>query len=98
MHLFQDPNADEFEDKDWTFIIENVSGTQPPLLFSSLLNGQKYFPPLATVFSILHRHLHTFNSALTPTTIRSGQSPLRISGKDTNSHKHWILNPILSWN
>lgn len=23
--LFQDPHAEEFEDKEWTFVIENVS-------------------------------------------------------------------------
>lgn len=25
----QDPHAEEFEDKEWTFVIENVSGFEP---------------------------------------------------------------------
>lgn len=30
---FQDPHAEEFEDKEWTFVIENVSAFITLLLF-----------------------------------------------------------------
>lgn len=31
--FFQDPHAEEFEDKEWTFVIENVSAFITLLLF-----------------------------------------------------------------
>lgn len=36
--LLQDPHAEEFEDKDWTFVIENVSAAL--VFMSSLLYGE----------------------------------------------------------
>lgn len=33
----QDPHAEEFEDKEWTFVIENVSTTLFYILFASLI-------------------------------------------------------------
>ncbi|XP_048041637.1 uncharacterized protein ehbp1l1a isoform X5 [Megalobrama amblycephala] len=40
--LFKDPNADEFEDKDWTFIIENETKGQRKILASVDVNMKKY--------------------------------------------------------
>ncbi|XP_051754551.1 uncharacterized protein ehbp1l1a isoform X10 [Ctenopharyngodon idella] len=40
--LFKDPNADEFEDKDWTFIIENETKGQRKVLASVDVNMKKY--------------------------------------------------------
>lgn len=31
--LLQDPHAEEFEDKEWTFVIENVSERHIPSVF-----------------------------------------------------------------
>uniref|UniRef100_A0A8C1YK05 EH domain binding protein 1 like 1 n=1 Tax=Cyprinus carpio TaxID=7962 RepID=A0A8C1YK05_CYPCA len=40
--LFKDPNADEFEDKDWTFIIENETKGHRKVLASVDVNMKKY--------------------------------------------------------
>ncbi|TRY55348.1 hypothetical protein DNTS_020900 [Danionella cerebrum] len=40
--LFKDPNADEFEDKDWTFIIENETKGHRKILASVDVNMKKY--------------------------------------------------------
>ncbi|XP_028850546.1 EH domain-binding protein 1-like protein 1 [Denticeps clupeoides] len=40
--LFKDPNADEFEDKDWTFVIENETKGHRKVLASVDLNMKKY--------------------------------------------------------
>lgn len=40
--LFKDPNADEFEDKDWTFIIENETKGHRKVLASVDVNMKKF--------------------------------------------------------
>ncbi|XP_058637547.1 uncharacterized protein ehbp1l1a isoform X8 [Onychostoma macrolepis] len=40
--LFKDPSADEFEDKDWTFIIENETKGHRKVLASVDVNMKKY--------------------------------------------------------
>uniref|UniRef100_A0A8B9K2S9 EH domain binding protein 1 like 1 n=1 Tax=Astyanax mexicanus TaxID=7994 RepID=A0A8B9K2S9_ASTMX len=40
--LFKDPNAEEFEDKDWTFIIENETKGHRKVLASVDVNMKKY--------------------------------------------------------
>ncbi|XP_012688262.2 uncharacterized protein ehbp1l1a isoform X5 [Clupea harengus] len=40
--LFKDPNADEFEDKDWTFIIENETKGHRKVLASVDVNMRRY--------------------------------------------------------
>ncbi|XP_062371849.1 EH domain-binding protein 1-like protein 1 isoform X3 [Sardina pilchardus] len=40
--LFKDPNADEFEDKDWTFIIENETKGHRKVLASVDVNMKRY--------------------------------------------------------
>ncbi|XP_061091581.1 uncharacterized protein ehbp1l1a isoform X9 [Conger conger] len=40
--LFKDPGADEFEDKDWTFVIENEKKGQRKVLASASVNMKKY--------------------------------------------------------
>ncbi|KAK3566750.1 hypothetical protein QTP86_004438 [Hemibagrus guttatus] len=40
--LFKDPNADEFEDKDWTFIIENETKGNRKVLASVDVNMKNY--------------------------------------------------------
>ncbi|XP_057204627.1 EH domain-binding protein 1-like [Triplophysa rosa] len=40
--LFKDPNADEFEDKDWTFIIENETKGHRKVLASVDVNMKQY--------------------------------------------------------
>ncbi|KAJ8405376.1 hypothetical protein AAFF_G00318490 [Aldrovandia affinis] len=40
--LFKDPGADEFEDKDWTFIIENETKGRRKVLASVDVNMKKY--------------------------------------------------------
>ncbi|XP_064181799.1 uncharacterized protein ehbp1l1a isoform X5 [Anguilla rostrata] len=40
--LFKDPGAEEFEDKDWTFVIENESKGHRKVLASANVNMKKY--------------------------------------------------------
>ncbi|XP_069036644.1 EH domain-binding protein 1-like protein 1 isoform X17 [Lepisosteus oculatus] len=40
--LYKDPNAEEFEDKDWTFVIENESKGHRKVLASVDVNMKKY--------------------------------------------------------
>ncbi|XP_017282525.1 uncharacterized protein ehbp1l1a isoform X5 [Kryptolebias marmoratus] len=40
--LFKDPTAEEFEDKDWTFVIENETKGRRKVLASAVVNMKKY--------------------------------------------------------
>ncbi|XP_037537640.1 EH domain-binding protein 1 [Nematolebias whitei] len=40
--LFKDPTAEEFEDKDWTFVIENETNGRRKVLASADVNMKKY--------------------------------------------------------
>ncbi|XP_016097592.1 uncharacterized protein [Sinocyclocheilus grahami] len=50
--LFKDPNADEFEDKDWTFIIENETKGHRKALASVDVNMKKYASATPTQFDL----------------------------------------------
>ncbi|XP_060789816.1 EH domain-binding protein 1-like protein 1 isoform X12 [Neoarius graeffei] len=50
--LFKDPNADEFEDKDWTFIIENETKGHRKVLASVDVNMKKYANVTSTTFDL----------------------------------------------
>ncbi|KAK7170930.1 hypothetical protein R3I94_000976 [Phoxinus phoxinus] len=51
--LFKDPNADEFEDKDWTFIIENESKGHRKVLASVDVNMKKYASATPAQFDLV---------------------------------------------
>uniref|UniRef100_A0A3B4D433 EH domain binding protein 1 n=1 Tax=Pygocentrus nattereri TaxID=42514 RepID=A0A3B4D433_PYGNA len=47
--LFKDPHAEEFEDKDWTFVIENESPSgRRKALATSSINMKQYASPMPT--------------------------------------------------
>ncbi|XP_048084864.1 EH domain-binding protein 1-like protein 1 isoform X10 [Alosa alosa] len=46
--LFKDPHADEFEDKDWTFVLENESKGHRKVLASADINLKKFASPTLT--------------------------------------------------
>uniref|UniRef100_A0A8C4Q8T1 EH domain binding protein 1 n=1 Tax=Eptatretus burgeri TaxID=7764 RepID=A0A8C4Q8T1_EPTBU len=47
--LFKDPHAEEFEDKEWTFVIENESlAGRRKVLASATLNMKRYASPMPT--------------------------------------------------
>ncbi|XP_018607433.1 uncharacterized protein LOC108934309 isoform X3 [Scleropages formosus] len=46
--LFKDPHADEFEDKDWTFVIENETKGHRKVLASVDVNMKKFASPTLT--------------------------------------------------
>ncbi|XP_052000802.1 uncharacterized protein LOC127656479 isoform X3 [Xyrauchen texanus] len=50
--LFKDPNAEEFEDKDWTFIIENETKGHRKILASVDVNMKKYASATPTQFDL----------------------------------------------
>ncbi|KAL7880069.1 hypothetical protein SRHO_G00023230 [Serrasalmus rhombeus] len=50
--LFKDPNADEFEDKDWTFIIENETKGHRKVLASVDVNMKKYVNATSAQFDL----------------------------------------------
>ncbi|KAB5579485.1 hypothetical protein PHYPO_G00195590 [Pangasianodon hypophthalmus] len=50
--LFKDPNADEFEDKDWTFIIENETKGHRKVLASVDVNMKKYANVTSATFDL----------------------------------------------
>ncbi|KAF5907129.1 uncharacterized protein DAT39_003239, partial [Clarias magur] len=50
--LFKDPNADEFEDKDWSFIIENETKGHRKVLASVDVNMKKYANVTSTTFDL----------------------------------------------
>lgn len=51
--LFKDPNADEFEDKDWTFIIENETKGHRKVLASVDVNMKKYASATPAQFDLV---------------------------------------------
>ncbi|XP_077083927.1 uncharacterized protein ehbp1l1a isoform X14 [Siphateles boraxobius] len=51
--LFRDPNADEFEDKDWTFIIENETKGHRKVLASVDVNMKKYASATPAQFDLV---------------------------------------------
>uniref|UniRef100_A0A6Q2ZCA0 EH domain binding protein 1 n=1 Tax=Esox lucius TaxID=8010 RepID=A0A6Q2ZCA0_ESOLU len=46
--LFKDPHAEEFEDKEWTFVIENSSSGRRKALATSSINMKQYASPMPT--------------------------------------------------
>ncbi|XP_076829225.1 EH domain-binding protein 1-like protein 1 isoform X11 [Brachyhypopomus gauderio] len=50
--LFKDPTADEFEDKDWTFIIENETKGHRKVLASADVNMKKYASAATAQFDL----------------------------------------------
>uniref|UniRef100_A0A8C1BE41 EH domain binding protein 1 like 1 n=1 Tax=Cyprinus carpio carpio TaxID=630221 RepID=A0A8C1BE41_CYPCA len=50
--LFKDPNTDEFEDKDWTFIIENETKGHRKVLASVDVNMKKYASVIPAQFDL----------------------------------------------
>uniref|UniRef100_A0A3Q2PJR4 EH domain-binding protein 1-like n=1 Tax=Fundulus heteroclitus TaxID=8078 RepID=A0A3Q2PJR4_FUNHE len=50
--LFKEPGADEFEDKDWTFIIENETKGQRKVLASADVNMKKYATAASAQYDI----------------------------------------------
>ncbi|XP_019404738.1 PREDICTED: EH domain-binding protein 1 isoform X2 [Crocodylus porosus] len=47
--LFKDPHAEEFEDKEWTFVIENESPSgRRKALATSIINMKQYASPMPT--------------------------------------------------
>ncbi|XP_062850135.1 EH domain-binding protein 1-like protein 1 isoform X1 [Trichomycterus rosablanca] len=50
--LFKDPNADEFEDKDWTFIIENETKGRRKVLASADVNMKNYASATSATFEL----------------------------------------------
>ncbi|XP_058250617.1 EH domain-binding protein 1-like protein 1 isoform X9 [Hemibagrus wyckioides] len=50
--LFKDPNADEFEDKDWTFIIENETKGNRKVLASVDVNMKNYANVTSATFDL----------------------------------------------
>ncbi|XP_046707021.1 uncharacterized protein ehbp1l1a isoform X5 [Silurus meridionalis] len=50
--LFKDPNADEFEDKDWTFVIENETKGHRKVLASVEVNMKKYANVTSATFDL----------------------------------------------
>ncbi|KAM4620653.1 EH domain-binding protein 1 isoform 3-T3 [Polymixia lowei] len=46
--LFKDPNADEFEDKDWTFVVEGESKGHRKVLASADINLKRFASPTPT--------------------------------------------------
>ncbi|XP_066537792.1 EH domain-binding protein 1 isoform X2 [Hoplias malabaricus] len=50
--LFKDPNADEYEDKDWTFIIENETKGHRKVLASVDVNMKKYVSATSAQFDL----------------------------------------------
>ncbi|KAM3869149.1 EH domain-binding protein 1-like protein 1 [Diretmus argenteus] len=46
--LFKEPNADEFEDKDWTFVIEGESKGHRKVLASADINLKRFASPTPT--------------------------------------------------
>ncbi|MCJ8731697.1 hypothetical protein PDJAM_G00202480 [Pangasius djambal] len=54
-HSLRDPNADEFEDKDWTFIIENETKGQRKVLASVDVNMKKYANATSATFDLTLR-------------------------------------------
>ncbi|XP_073715927.1 uncharacterized protein ehbp1l1a isoform X6 [Misgurnus anguillicaudatus] len=51
--LFKDPNADEFEDKDWTFIIENETKGHRKVLASVDVNMKQYASATPAQFELV---------------------------------------------
>lgn len=51
--LFKDPNADEFEDKDWTFIIENETKGHRKVLASVDVNMKEYASATPAQFELV---------------------------------------------
>ncbi|KAK1797496.1 hypothetical protein P4O66_008347, partial [Electrophorus voltai] len=51
--LFKDPNADEFDDKDWTFVIENETKGHRKVLASADVNMKKYTSAATTQFELM---------------------------------------------
>ncbi|TTI61485.1 EH domain-binding protein 1-like protein 1 [Bagarius yarrelli] len=51
--LFKDPNADEFEDKDWTFIIENETKGHRKVLASVDVNMKKFANVTSATFDLM---------------------------------------------
>ncbi|XP_078061001.1 EH domain-binding protein 1-like, partial [Mustelus asterias] len=52
LSLFQDPLAEEFEEKEWTFVIENESKGHRKVLASADINMTKYASPMPTVTDV----------------------------------------------
>ncbi|XP_056156209.1 EH domain-binding protein 1 [Lampris incognitus] len=50
--LFKDPNAEEFEDKDWTFVIENETKGRRKVLASADVNMKKYATTTPTKYEL----------------------------------------------
>ncbi|XP_038643409.1 EH domain-binding protein 1-like [Scyliorhinus canicula] len=50
--LYKDPLAEEFEDKEWTFVIENESKGHRKVLASADINMKKYASPMPTVTDV----------------------------------------------
>uniref|UniRef100_A0A674PND8 EH domain binding protein 1 n=1 Tax=Takifugu rubripes TaxID=31033 RepID=A0A674PND8_TAKRU len=46
--LFKDPHAEEFEDKEWTFVIENSPSGRRKALATSSINMKQYASPMPT--------------------------------------------------
>ncbi|XP_063058864.1 EH domain-binding protein 1-like protein 1 isoform X11 [Engraulis encrasicolus] len=46
--LFKDPHSDEYEDKDWTFVLENESKGHRKVLASADINMKKFASPTPT--------------------------------------------------
>ncbi|XP_026873028.2 EH domain-binding protein 1-like protein 1 isoform X11 [Electrophorus electricus] len=51
--LFKDPNADEFDDKDWTFVIENETKGHRKVLASADVNMKKYTSAATPQFELM---------------------------------------------
>ncbi|XP_041037761.1 EH domain-binding protein 1-like protein 1, partial [Carcharodon carcharias] len=50
--LYKDPLAEEFEDKEWTFVIENETKGHRKVLASADINMKKYASPMPTVTDV----------------------------------------------